>query len=660
MPNHYIRSAYVAENPLNSRAAACGTAFLFHWLRCAGWEWLWEGDGEQAEGAGDGPPYEDVNHIPDGNMQDTGVANWTVTGTGSAAKSGDQVKSGDQSLEFDADAGDYLSSDAWTFVRVSGGDGVYNPYDCVIWIYNDSGQTFTADIVGDVVWSSGPISLPSTGDWAMYNIGCTIKDDTILPFTAINLRIDAPGGASGIIYVGWTLGFTSHYEYNTTRPTGSYDGNLRESGDDGDIENGNEFSSVSYTFVGGDVGNYICCYDGTNSQNSGAYEIASISGGNAVMALRAGTDELLFNTSASDIVWRMINYPGAWGDAVKSGGTTVDRGHSGYMLQSPHSSGQRLYVRNHQAGTQRRVYVSGSPEACDFDPTTGRFYRTGRSVNRYRQAYYGESIHTGYGMFYDGFKLWAILGGDGSFLTLVHEDENATEVITSGFGIGFTGADANHIEPEDWALFHQTETAAQSQFDRFGLGTIQRSTVASFTMIDRDGLAREACMPLFGAETNTDIEEHANVAAEPFDGLEQLYTPIIWRDPDGSAGVASEKLLTGMPFLWGRPNMTMFTPFDPVIGDSDDFSLAGSTITFTAGAPAFTADMVGKEIVIAGATSGNNDGTFIITAYTSPTIVTYENAIGVTEGGVGTFTTSPRYIHIAQGMVWEWSGFNVA
>lgn len=176
-------------------------------------------------------------------------------------------------------------------------------------------------------------------------------------------------------------------------------------------------------------------------------------------------------------------------------------------------------------------------------------------------------------------------------------------------------------------------------------------------MIDPDGLAIEACCPCIGRDNADEPETEANAGADPFDGNELLYSAILWRDPDGQRGKPSEKVITNIPMYWGRTNMTQWTPFAPVEGTNSAFSLSGTTITFTAGASVFTADMVGREITVAGATSPGNDGTFVITSFISGTQVTYENAGGATEAGAGTFSTSPQYIHIGDGLVWEWNGY---
>jgi hypothetical protein len=73
-------------------------------------------------------------------------------------------------------------------------------------------------------------------------------------------------------------------------------------------------------------------------------------------------------------------------------------------------------------------------------------------------------------------------------------------------------------------------------------------------------------------------------------------------------------------------------------GTGDSFAFSGVVITLTDAAALFTTDLVGKLITIAGATSGGNDGTFVITDVPSTTTLTYVNASGVAEAFPGTWT----------------------
>lgn len=73
-------------------------------------------------------------------------------------------------------------------------------------------------------------------------------------------------------------------------------------------------------------------------------------------------------------------------------------------------------------------------------------------------------------------------------------------------------------------------------------------------------------------------------------------------------------------------------------GTPTDFAISGSTVTMTDTGATFTSADVGRQVIISGATSAGNDGTFTVTGQTGTTL-TYENASGVTESGAGTWTT---------------------
>jgi hypothetical protein len=667
MAEHYVRSAYVAQNPVQNRPNITTIAYIFHMLRCAGWQWVWEGDGEEGIANGDAFPYERVNHIPDGNMEAAGVASWTVTGAGSVAKDTSVKQSGSQSLRFDAQPGDLLTSAAWTNILpdAAGPPWAFNPYDSTIMVYNNSGQTFQMDIVdplgaGSIASSTGPVNLPSTGGWAYYHVGCLIENldgGTPPTFSSMALRITAPGVAS-TIYIDWALGFTSQFEWAPQ---------LYQSASDGDIQNGNEFASGSYSFVVGDVGKFICAFDAANPENTGIYEIIGISGTNAVLDLRMGGNEVLVNTVASTIVWRMVYYGPDFGDTIKQSGNDA-RNYSGWMLESPDASKQRLMMRGFTSGTGRYIYTAGSPEDCDVDPDTGEFRRSGRSSIRNRTLTFGQVTSSlgapGWRMQQNGIKLWMIFDGAGKYVLISTEDEDSGAVDAVGCGIGFTGPDANHPAPDDWVLLHATGLDAQNAWDRFGAIPKEKTAVGDFTMINEDGYANPACLAVTRFQSGgfePDIE--ANAGPSPFTGDELLYSPVLWRDPDGQYGHASEKDVTAIPIWWGRANMTNWTPFAPITGTgdgaTDTFAFAAGIVTLTDNEALFTPDMVGREITVSGATSPGNDGTFVVASYISPTQITYANATGVSETLplTCTWSTSPQYIHISRGMVWKWNGF---
>lgn len=94
------------------------------------------------------------------------------------------------------------------------------------------------------------------------------------------------------------------------------------------------------------------------------------------------------------------------------------------------------------------------------------------------------------------------------------------------------------------------------------------------------------------------------------------------------------------PFLFPDIILPDVTVPATVNGTGDTIGGAAPTMTLTDAAAAFTADMVGRTITIAGSTSPANDGAFPIIGYTSPTVISYTNAVGVAEAFAGTWVVS--------------------
>lgn len=73
-------------------------------------------------------------------------------------------------------------------------------------------------------------------------------------------------------------------------------------------------------------------------------------------------------------------------------------------------------------------------------------------------------------------------------------------------------------------------------------------------------------------------------------------------------------------------------------GTGDTIGGTAPNMTLSDAGAVFNATMVGQSITLAGATTGANNGTFLITGYTSPTQITYQNLVGVAEAFPGTWT----------------------
>lgn len=77
-----------------------------------------------------------------------------------------------------------------------------------------------------------------------------------------------------------------------------------------------------------------------------------------------------------------------------------------------------------------------------------------------------------------------------------------------------------------------------------------------------------------------------------------------------------------------------------IIGNGDTIGGAAPNMTLTDAAGLFTPSIVGANLVITGATTPANNGVFLITGYTSPTVISYSNAAGVAEAFTGGWAVS--------------------
>lgn len=88
------------------------------------------------------------------------------------------------------------------------------------------------------------------------------------------------------------------------------------------------------------------------------------------------------------------------------------------------------------------------------------------------------------------------------------------------------------------------------------------------------------------------------------------------------------------------PAHMVVTPTLTVSGSGDTIGGAAPAMTLTDAAGGFAPWMVGKTIILAGATTPANDGSFIIVGYASPTQISYTNGVGVAEAFPGTWSVS--------------------
>lgn len=535
---HYIRDAQITFATA-TRGLGQVNYLLFHFLRTAGWEWLWECDGY----AGNDP-----NRIPDGNMELAGVANWTALGGATISKVTTPVHSGTQALKVvSAVATDGVESAIFTSMENS------KQYHGFIWVLNATGQPWNVQVdTGAGYISVG--SIPHNASWQLFHF----------PFTSAvagnrKMKIIDNMGTIGTIYVSDILIVKSYFEYN---PTDAWVG-----GTDGSTINPDQFSSGSYNFVAGDIGKFICIWDPTNFGNSGAYQITAAAGGVATVNLRSGSAAFVAQGSLS---WRMIDLADAPDNSA--GADNGQRG-AGFGLQSPHSSGWRLFVRQCQYGSASNEVtgVWGAPVDTDFNFSTGTFYKTGPSTQHDKQSSYTiwtAGSGTWPSMHYWCFgpdsaprtqRFWLMTDDDGSFLSMVMYDTSGNFYHDCPV-IGYMGSSSYLPGEEAWALFsrwYNWTTTSGMYWDndntRFAY---------SGTMIGPDGLAKDAMWGQLGVgSSTTDVTGQSNAGDNPWSGQEWIHKPIIIRDPDGDGNSPAE-MVADIGVFQGRQNMVALSTFD--------------------------------------------------------------------------------------------------
>jgi len=635
---HYIRDLQFPRRPSADYDGnlMISSYVLFHFLRVMGWQWLWECDTQD-----DAP-----NHCPDGDMEEADASSWLALGTGPAVLTKDPATKhqGYNALEVDSqgNADDGARSSALTSMENT------TEYRVSLWASNNTGSAWNVDV--------------DTGSGSFTNIG-TIPDNggtwTLYHFTFTTaasgtryIRVVDNNATGGDLYLDDINIYRSWFEYN-----------VDQSGSDGDVQNGDEFSSAGYTFVSGDIGKALVFYDPSNLGNSGAYLVDSVNAGNAVLTLRMGGSEQLINTSVGTLVWRLLDLTAApCTNYTTEGGTDSESG-AGWGLESPHTSKWRLFFR-HRALTgnvDKPIKTWSSPIEADFSSMDGHILEYEPSTLRPRGALYDwTNIGTTNGWYMVGHggttvsthgRLYAMVASGGEIVAMGHRSIPESTQNAMGF-FGITGSDSLHTDRESFVHLAK-RNGALSNANEMGYGS-------GFSIDGACGTDENIMPPAAFGFWHTDevTFNDSDNKANPFSGDEFLQRPLVLRDYDGTYGHYSEKECDVEDAIWAcRTNLDEFTPFGPVEGTNSAFSLSGSTITLTANESIFTADMVGKEITIAGATTGGNDGTFIITSRISATQVTYENAGGATEAGAGTCEVGAYYFHFENGVCWKWPGF---
>jgi hypothetical protein len=438
---HYIRDCPVYNNGGADNGGWGESNYVYyHFLRTAGWEWIWECDG-----------VED-NHCADANMEDSGTASWVAQGTGSIIKTTAQKHMIRQSL---AVTSSVTNDGVRSVALVNVADSV--TYRLTLWAYNNTGQAWDVQVdPGDSSFASVG-TIPSDGVWARYDFTFSTVSTGSRYFQVLDTN-----NSQGTIYLDSVMVFQSWFEYR------GVDAEDFSGTPDGEILNSNEFSSASYSFVAGDIGKYICIWDPTNVGNSGVYRISSLNGLDAVMDLRASGSPAL--TAQTGLRWRMIDVTQA--ARIYDPGVTTEL-YAGWGLESPHSEKWRFFMRNNWNTSSDRSWLNtwSSPTDSDFDVETG-FFWGGMSTEIRRGTYVKGGVSSGQGYFFvsqcsfqvSTFKrLYLQTDDDGSFVFMTAREGDGTHVnYEASQAIGFTGSDSYHTLQESFVHFGRIEATIET------------------------------------------------------------------------------------------------------------------------------------------------------------------------------------------------------
>lgn len=444
---HWVRDVPLTDpqNYIANGNHMQGNAVLYNFLKVAGWDQVWECDGERTE-------VEDPNHVPDGNVQDPGTTQWTSYNGATISKDTTKVHSGVRSLKVVAAAlSEGVETDPLLSMRNASGwsSGSGDSLSGLVgreMTYSDNVSRFANTNIGDYLNISGD-SIP--GNNGMFPITKFVSansvkfdnpsgathgyytgppnpppDDTasfgIYPYyqivvwaaTDVAFDVDVDLGAGSFTTVGTIPAnggvFTRHQFDFWRTSTGNttirfvsaaagtlYIGGIHvfssmwdqptviKRGTDGIITNPDQFSTAgSFTPDVSDIGKYLFVWDATNNKNSGAYRITAVAAGVCTLDLRSGSAAL---TTQSGLRWRIatIDYL-----AYPNYPVPDKLAWSGFGFESIHTSGWRFFLRQSQVAGQtgKGSVMWSAPEDTDFNFSTGEFYKSGPSVQRNRQG----------------------------------------------------------------------------------------------------------------------------------------------------------------------------------------------------------------------------------------------------------------------------------
>jgi len=617
-PNNYIANG----NHMQANAV------LYNFLKVAGWEQVWECDGERTQ-------IEDPNHVPDGDVQDPGTSQWTAYNGATISKDTTKVHSGVRSLKVVASAlsqgveTDPLHSmrdpSAWvtgsgdSIVPGSGRDATYN--DSITRFDNLHVGDYL-DISGDsipgnngtfpitkflsansisfenpsaalhgyydgpfppppdtasfklwpyyqiVVWAATDVAFDvdvDFGDGTYNTVGTIPANGGVFTryqfdFWRISSLTESPirfvSAAAGTLYIGGIHVFSSVWDMPTVIKRGT----------DGIITNPDQFSTAgSFTPDASDIGKTLFVWDGTNNKNSGAYPITAVAAGVCTLDLRSGSAAL---TSQSGLRWRIVqidhlNYPAS--------GIPDKLQWAGFGFESIHTSGWRFFMRQSQENGQtgKGTILWSAPEDTDFNFSTGEFYKSGPSVQRYRQGPWikipdsasaqDEHLWRGPYTYFIGTttsRCFLMTDEDGAFIAFFLHDGSGSNNgchLHGYLGSTLPGIQSHYL----FARWEQRGVANECYFDDNGNRFAHNGTT-----YDSHGLAIPCLIGQLGIGTSdADVTTQANAGTNPWSGNEWKRPLILWRDREMIQQEAALQV-SDCGIYQGRANMVDLSTFD--------------------------------------------------------------------------------------------------
>lgn len=438
---HWVRDVSITDPNCSSGNQLAANAILYHFLRVAGFNWLWE--------AGNQGHAVNPNWVSDGNMENptNPPPFWTATLGASVSKVTSPVDSGTQALEVtNVGSGGVRSSDMGlapnpVTVTAQNGASMSGPDTKGKMTFDYQSSLITQECLGMEVEVSGDVASGNNGRFAVVGWPDSTADDevifwnpsgvaksyatgtdeatiTLRPIFVLTLVVSNSGPSlavnvdrgdgvpfnvgtipnNGGVYTRYSFSFSlqgsgatyvyvenassgpsfyidsmhvfrSSFEYYMARDEAvsgadqahyGFTNNLAPNhyGVDGALTNPDQFSTGAgdnYSPGAADVGKHLFVWDPVNNKNSGCYEIiADVGGGVVQVNLRSGSAAFV---NASGLRWRIVNIyqdsPPGNGVGPFGNINMPDWQQScGFGIESPHTSKWRFFMRQNQNGGQ--------------------------------------------------------------------------------------------------------------------------------------------------------------------------------------------------------------------------------------------------------------------------------------------------------------------